>query len=375
MEKESRDGPAGDSNSQSLRNLFLGIVKDQMGLILDASFEEAGVEATLKTTNPHAVHSGLAISQNAKGVLGDLGEGPEGVALPEFLVLCVILGPNRARPLEIRERAAIGVAMGCWFNSAHPEACIATSHYVSEGVSEGVNPEYEFVWTHHVLGGDPYCRFVVKKRGEALSSAESSPLVKTIPVLSLPKDVHDFWEGNLLTEGAMLYARSIVDSIGPERAGEVLARRSHAKGVKEASKIAASLGLNDKSALEIAQRLLRLGEAIQLKGELTRLERDCAEASVTECPFSSGVPALCASYESYWRGVIETIAPDYRYSCDKMMTCGERACHWTLESAPSKGREDPLKRLARKFVDGEITEEEFRKKSAVLAELYHSKQR
>jgi uncharacterized membrane protein len=61
-----------------------------------------------------------------------------------------------------------------------------------------------------------------------------------------------------------------------------------------------------------------------------------------------------------------------------MMTKGDKTCHWTIrkkgEAAKEKIKEespsdDPVKMLTTMYIKGEITEEEFRKKMAVLKEF------
>jgi hypothetical protein len=58
-----------------------------------------------------------------------------------------------------------------------------------------------------------------------------------------------------------------------------------------------------------------------------------------------------------------------------MMTKGDGSCHWTIkkkeeQKAPDdRHPTDHLDRLIRKFIDGEITEDEFKNKMAVLKEM------
>jgi hypothetical protein len=56
-----------------------------------------------------------------------------------------------------------------------------------------------------------------------------------------------------------------------------------------------------------------------------------------------------------------------------MMTKGDKTCHWTIRmkglTAHPKSEaasDDPTRRLTNKLIDGEITEEEFERKIALL---------
>jgi hypothetical protein len=72
---------------------------------------------------------------------------------------------------------------------------------------------------------------------------------------------------------------------------------------------------------------------------------------------------------------MQSIDPDLRFSYNSMMTRGDKVCRWTISkkaeplkkaATEEESPDDPLKRLTIKFIDGEITEEEFDKRLAHL---------
>jgi len=115
----------------------------------------------------------------------------------------------------------------------------------------------------------------------------------------------------------------------------------------------------------------------QRKGEV-RKQTGNADCEIMECPFSGSPSESCLQYEAFFNGICEAIDPSYEFAYDRMMTKGDKTCHWTIrkkgelvkeelkEEAPS---DDPVKMLAMRFAKGEITEEELEKKVAHLRKL------
>jgi hypothetical protein len=102
------------------------------------------------------------------------------------------------------------------------------------------------------------------------------------------------------------------------------------------------------------------------------------ERTIEECPFKDAPAQVCSQLEAFFNGICEAIDPSYEFAYDRMMTKGDKTCHWMIrkkgeaEKMKVKGEaasDDPVKRLTNMFIEGDITEEEFRKKLAVLKEL------
>ena len=101
----------------------------------------------------------------------------------------------------------------------------------------------------------------------------------------------------------------------------------------------------------------------------------CTEGTIIECPFSSSSSEICAQYEAFFNGICEAIDPEYEFIYDRMMTKADMTCHWVIrkkgeltkeKSKEGSSSDDLAKRLAQKFIDGEISEEEFERKMALL---------
>ncbi len=90
---------------------------------------------------------------------------------------------------------------------------------------------------------------------------------------------------------------------------------------------------------------------------------------ISDCSQQVFTGELCKQYESFFKGMVSAINPEYELTYHKMITQGDVHCHWTLtRKSTSKEHEDPLILLKMKFVNGEITEDEYRHKKKVLEE-------
>ena len=99
------------------------------------------------------------------------------------------------------------------------------------------------------------------------------------------------------------------------------------------------------------------------------------EREIAECPYKGSPPEVCKQLEAISNGVCEAINPDYEFAYDRMMSEGDIVCHWVVrkKGEPVKDKvkeealsDDPMKALTLKLSKGEITEEEFTRKMALL---------
>ena len=101
---------------------------------------------------------------------------------------------------------------------------------------------------------------------------------------------------------------------------------------------------------------------------------DFIEGTVHECPFvQSALPEMCHQYCAFFNGVCEVIDPSYEFVYDRMMTKGDPTCHWVIrkkgttpEKVTPKEDSEVLKKLATRYVMGEISKQEYEELKAIL---------
>jgi hypothetical protein len=113
-------------------------------------------------------------------------------------------------------------------------------------------------------------------------------------------------------------------------------------------------------------------------GTIESSKDDQINGIINSCPFSSAPSEICLQYQSFFNGVCEAIDPTYEFAYEKMMTKGDKTCDWVIRTKKAleikkfgehESYGDPVKMLTMMYVKGEITEEELKKKIAVLKEL------
>jgi hypothetical protein len=174
-------------------NMILGCSPDYLRVmigfecaanVLRAFIDAVGSDRALQAIRPYSNNTGKGVADWTKKRLGLIGNDAETIAMTYYFShCCTSLG--KIKPLEIREGGAVVELFYCPAKeiNAPPEACIAYSHYIAEGICEVINPEYEFVFTHHLCNYDDRCRYVVRKKSSVSDLNNLGKLEKTIPVL------------------------------------------------------------------------------------------------------------------------------------------------------------------------------------------------
>ena len=152
--------------------------------ILRSLLSEVGTNRTLAAIRGYTKVWGINAANMAKQRYGLKGSELEDVALPYYLYHCAS-SFGHIKPMEIRDGNAVVELYACpskQIPNCPPELCIALSHYISEGICQATNPEYEVIFTHHIANHDDCCRYVVKKKSRNVDLNNPGPLQKTIPL-------------------------------------------------------------------------------------------------------------------------------------------------------------------------------------------------
>ena len=345
-----------------------------------ATLNEVGLNRTIEANKHYNEAWGRAAVGIVKERFGPQANDLESIAMTGFYVHnCTSMG--HIRPLEIYEGGAICELFACPNPGmkAPPEMCIAMSHIMANGFCHAINPEYEVIFTHHLGDGDDCCRWVVKKKGSKFTLDNLGRLEKTIP-LELPMEENMSFAGRMVIMSQLFtFTSALNDLVGPQRTLELVVPLATETGLKIGTMIkGGTKAKDDLSAIEGAISLLVTPWGLQQSNSSAIVSSSRIEKEISECPCKGAPPEVCKQFEGVFNGVCETINPEYEFAYDRMMSKGDSTCHWVVrkkgEPAKEKPKEeapldDPVKRLTNKFIDGEITEEEFRKKLAVLKEL------
>jgi hypothetical protein len=133
---------------------------------------------------------------------------------------------------------------------------------------------------------------------------------------------------------------------------------------------------NVKVRDDVDEIVILIQSCFAMKGKETKAPYS---GEIFICPFSGGSIEMCQQIEAFLQGLCMAIDSSYEFAYDSMMTKGDKTCHWTIrkkgEAAKEKAKEeppmvDPIMRLTNKFIEGEITKEEYEEKMTIIKRHY-----
>jgi predicted hydrocarbon binding protein len=256
--------------------------------------------------------------------------------------------------MEIRDGKAIVELYACPVTiiNAPPEICIAMSHYISEGLCQAVNPEYEFIYTHHLSNHDGRCRHIVKNKSSKAALDDLGSLQKTIP-LNLSQDEINMVSGVVCFASLNIFTSASIDLIGSERTLELALPQAKELGLKVGNNLMGDSGGNG-NIQTIRDKLDFLSSIQGQIGAPAILTGSILEKEIKECPYKGSPPEVCKQLEAIFNGVCESIDPDYEFAYDRMMSKGDKTCHWVVRK---KGAQEPVKRDVTKITSTEKHED------------------
>jgi hypothetical protein len=337
-------------------------------------------EQAISSIRKYTLYSGTAASANARRRFGLEGNGPEEVIMPLYWLHAGTSHENY-NPPEVRERGVVFEHYSCPLSRARPEVCISISHYCAEGICRSMNPELEYIFTHHLTNGDGRCRYIVRKKGEGRSFEDLGQLVRVMPRIELTEEEKEYFGDHSIID-MIVVASSVTRDLGLEE--EMLTSLEptlNALGKRLAlfleNELMGELDGKDGMlrAVGICQR------SMMMRSELDGpIDMEQVTGKVTSCPFQDAPVLACKEFERVMNGVCEVLLPDHEFVYGEMMSKGDEKCTWSLRrkssglasetnSALTK-EEDPIKVLSLRLARGEISEEEYERKAQLILKHY-----
>ena len=275
---------------------------------------------------------------------------------------------------EIKEKGAVGTFQGCPFAGVgSPDLCLSISHFGSEFEAEMINPEYECVWTHHESIGDPYCRYVFKKKSDPIFVLDD--LGKTLAVLprfEVPEEL--LRPTRIWLSAGTLYSNicAFLDLNGEEKSEDAIGGLAKRIGQEMGARVAKE-NLQWTESTESVGKLVRaMQNALGQRDNFVIVSESEVANEITDCSWSvfpSHTDVMCKTFESFFKGMVSGINPDFELAYDRMITKGDKDCRWTIKGRPSSNKiSEPLKVLKMRLAEGEISEEEYKRLKQLLEE-------
>jgi hypothetical protein len=368
-------------SEEEARKLAFALLREWWLAATQALVDEAGPEDALKHLKPYFVNTGMAGAHNIQKILG--------ITAQELLRRDVITslwplvtGGRQGGSFCADDGSWISEAVDCATGGSSREGCISLCEYTGTAYQGELAQGEEIVLTKALSFGDPVCQWVAKEKGREAKVAAVAEF--RVPEDERPPppedDLREYLALSIIGEAWSNATRAFIDFAGPERALDRLHFYMRHAGL--------SFGIRMSERFEARERgvdsILDMIKLVQIlhhrKSTYARREEDI-EGEVSECPFSSSCPEMCAQYEAFFNGICEAVDPAYEFAYDRRMTHGDQTCHWVIrmkrENAPgpTDGKpgkkaieDDPRKILSIRLAKGEIGEEEYRRLRQLLDE-------
>jgi hypothetical protein len=349
-----------EPSGEELRELSIGLLQEWWLTSTQALVDEAGSVTMLQVMKPHILNNGRFAAQyylksvpNPKRDLADVAKGTL------FWPARRSGGPHSRVTVKQYADGATCEFLGCTTSGISKEACILYCELLGTTVAEGINPDFSFTMKNSLSAGDQFCFFELgPKKGSQFYEGE--PLVLKD---YMTHEEREFWRLAACGEWWTMTTRGFIDFAGSDEALKKLRFYMRHSGLSVGTRLATKIKVKNPDAKAIGTIVAQMGSFHQRKEEDSTGE-NCYEANVTECPFSGGPSEICSQYEAFFNGMCEAIDPSYEFAYDRMMTKGDKTCHWTIkkkgEAAKEKPEEDDaLKALRLRFAKGEISKEEY----------------
>jgi predicted hydrocarbon binding protein len=348
------------------RELSIGLLREWWIASVQALVEIVGSKEALQRLKPYCVNSGRAAAHHIRILTGLSTDDAASIMVLWAGIVNPHLTYTKVAVKASSKDYAIGEMVDCAINGRCSEACYSSCVFAGSG-GNNLNPDYEIELTKCIPWGDEYCCFKASRRGVEPSGI---PTINA-PIPEISTELAYFLSNAYTGEMWVNATRAFLDATGPNICEERLCAEMRKSGQILGDRLESVSNTSD----DVLGHVIHWLNTLHQKKESYASEIGCSKGEITECPFSSSPAEICLQYQAFFNGVCEVINPDYEFTYDRMMTRGDKTCHWVVrkKGEPAKEKpkkeaplDDPAKILAIRYARGELSENEFDKKMAQL---------
>jgi hypothetical protein len=349
--------------------LSIGLIREWWITATQMLAEVAGSEKALELLKPYFVNMGKAGSINIRtltkgAVVGRLTGG--------WIQRCAVGGIS-GQTFRAGDGTSIEELLECKTEGKSREACICLCSYCMSAGAEEWNSNWEYVLLESLSLGDLKCKWLTKWKARPSLVAEREEFIShefdALPE-EITDDIAEYLGLSMVGEMVVNCTKAFIDFAGSGEAVKKLKAKMESSGISVGKRLASKFEVHELDTTAIINIFILLNKIHQREGSLSA-SHEYAEGTITKCPFSDAPNEFCHLHESFCNGICEAIDSTYEFSYDRMMTKGDKACHWTIrkkgEVAKESG-ETALELLKKRLVKGEITPEQYRQLMDILLE-------
>jgi hypothetical protein len=353
------------------KQLSLDLLREWWLITVQTLTDLAGLDTAIARLTPYQTNAAIALSRNLPLILNIPERSLQtAVYLSDFNYSALFATTGGDYYISRGKNEIVSVGNDCVTKGNVPAVCKTLCDTGNRIMVESFCPDYDLRLVTSLGSGDESCTFIWRDK-KAIDDEDRTERPWKEPVIdvNIKNELAPHFFGELWT----IATRAFLDFSNDQSTMEKLATCMHYSGVSTGMRLIDKYGAftDNESKTLLFESLWLMHHP---RNRFTR-SSSALECTVEDCPFSGGPAELCQQFDSFFNGICEAIDPSYEFTYDRMMTKGDKTCHWTIRkkgrAAKEKAKEevpsdDLAKRLGQKYIDGEITEEEFDKKMANL---------
>jgi hypothetical protein len=354
-----------------LVNLALDIYSElanRTSIAMGESLGEKGAEEALRQEWEHVGH---VVPLN---IMERMGLKDRGFIVAGFCNLWAdsLLGVDQkaeVTAIGIRARArSCPLSNGSFaFCSSHLEVSVAR-------LCELISPGHHSVSRKYLSKGDDHCEILFLSDSSEPDDIWKAPAIASILPPPIEEEERIFWSHSYLSNCWFITVKAMIEALGPEATMEILVPVHNKAGADMAPRIKEVIKFRVDDLESVAKGIDELNSAFLIAGKLSRTSDLEFERLTTECPLWGEVREACSLYESFCQGLVKGLNPAFEYACLESKSTGAKDCRCVIRDKREKATKlmvdqapiDPFTLLSVRYVKGEISDEEYEKKMAML---------
>lgn len=261
----------------------------------------------------------------------------------------------------------------CPFSKGSPVFCQA--HILSiQKLCEFLAPNHEAVSRKCLADGDDQCEILIKARSIDPDDLWRVPSLGSILPPPIDEEEKILWSHSYFGGAWISQVKAMTQALGSEATLEILNPVMRQTGIDLAPRVRRELDIEVDDLQSIAKGLDSLNSAFLKKGALINGTAFGIERKTTSCPISGEPLEVCLLFQSFYKSLVKGLNPDLELDYSAKMSEGREFCQWALRGRRQKEAKpdrnvaafDPFAAISQRYINGEISDEEYERKMAML---------
>lgn len=234
-------------------------------------------------------------------------------------------------------------------------------------------PGHEAISRRFLTKGDDCCEILIKSETADPDDLWRAPVLASILPPPLSAEEKLLWSHSYFSAMWIMHVKAMMEALGSEQTLQLLRPAIRRTGIEMAPRIKKELNIVEDEPGSVANALSSLFDAFLMSGALIDSNAKDIRRRTTSCPMSGEPIEVCALFQSFFDGLVSTLSTNMRLEYTERMGEGREDCQWSLHFKREEPKReidgstpDPYAALSLRYVNGEISDEEYERKMAML---------